>query len=170
MAKDRREHLKEVLDLYQEQIQGLEQDLPSASSREKVPLQQNIRRIKEEMRPYEEEYWGLIAEEAKASALGEAEAIGVVAEVIQGAQTLTAQPAGKYPPELMKLVQELLDRLNQLDQDAAGKVGFVFSWLPPFVSVSYEKDVPFRPLLQRHFPTVMRLLGQPETPGTEPKK
>lgn len=58
---DRLEYLRKVLDDYQEQLEGNEKALVLVDLSDKVRIQQRIRAIRSEMRPYEVEYRQLIA-------------------------------------------------------------------------------------------------------------
>jgi uncharacterized protein YicC (UPF0701 family) len=172
MASDRTKHLKTELDGYEEQIQGMEKALRLASALEKGRIKQNIQFIREEMQPVAEEYyWRLIAQASRTSPVPEADAEPVVAEIVQVAeQTIqeSSQKSTAYPAEVVALMEKILARLNQLEQNqlaqnAAGKLDVVFSLLPPFVAVAYSKELRPQELLERHFPTLMRLLPRLES-------
>jgi hypothetical protein len=148
MASDRIPHLKTELDHYEKQIQGMEKALRLASPMDKERIKQNIRFIREEMQPFEAEYWQLIAQASQESPTPEPEAEVVVAEIVDAAQQVVQRPEA-YPTELMQLVQRLLDKLNESEQDAAGKLGLAFSLFPPALSVTYEKDLQVRQWFRR---------------------
>lgn len=60
----RLQHLTELLAGYQEQIQGMEEALELAEPLGIPRIKRNIGFIRKQMRPFEEEYWQLLAKEA----------------------------------------------------------------------------------------------------------
>ena len=59
----RLEHLRQLLDRYQEQLEGMEQALLLAENLDKVRIQHNIQAKRSEMLPFEAEYRQLVGAE-----------------------------------------------------------------------------------------------------------
>jgi hypothetical protein len=99
LASSRLEHLKNLIDRYQAQIQGMEEAALLAMPMNKPLIQQNIQFLQKEMRVYEKEYYELIAQLAKEFPLSEPEVI--VAEVVEQLELSKVQPSDD-PLELIE--------------------------------------------------------------------
>jgi len=149
----RLEHLRQLLDGYQEQIQGMDEALKLAEPLTIPRIKQNIRFIRKQMRPYEEEYWQLLAQTAQTEPIVEAEAEKAIVEVIQAIDVLETRPVEDRSDEMLVLLQQIRDKLNEPGSPAAAKLKGMISMLPPFVSLSYEAELDTEKFFEQHFPT-----------------
>ena len=149
---DRLAHLEELMAGYGEQIAGLE-TAKLLEPLKKVLIDQNIRAVRKEAHPYETEYWKLMQQVAPQSPVPEAEAQVVVADIVAEVEGAVVQ-ADRYAPEVMALLQQILQTLAAGDQESVGKLVASLSLMPPFVQVAYETEISLD--VDRHFPTFKR--------------
>ena len=154
----RLEHLRQLLEGYQEQIQGMEDARMMASAMDKARINLNIRATRKEMRPVEQEYWELLAQLATQEPIVEAEAEKAIVEVIQAVEVLETRPVSDRSDEMLVLLQQIRDKLNEPGSPAAAKLKGMISMLPPFVGLSYEAELDTENFLRRHFPTFRKLV------------
>ena len=154
----RLEHLRQLLDGYQEQIQGMEDARMMASAMDKARININIRATRKEMRPVEQEYWDLLSKAAQTEPIVEAEAEKAIVEVIQAIDVLESRPVDDRSEAMMQMLREIRDKLNEPGNPAAAKLKGMISMLPPFVSLSYEAELDTEQFFSKYFPTAKRVL------------
>ena len=154
----RLEHLRQLLDGYQEQIQGMEDARMMASAMDKARINLNIRAMRKEMRPVEQEYWDLLSKAAQTEPIVETEAEKAIVEVIQAIDVLESRPVDDRSEAMMQMLREIRDKLNEPGNPAAAKLKGMISMLPPFVSLSYEAELDTEQFFSKYFPTAKRVL------------
>jgi hypothetical protein len=151
MSSDRLRQLEENLQLLREQQGGKEKAKILASFDDQVRIDQQIREIRKQIRPYEEEYWRILAEQSGTVAIAEPEAEVVVAEIVE--QTEKLQTSQQYPDEVLEYLKKIYAEVSKPRTPAAAKLKGAVSLLPPFVSVSYEAEIDTENFLRTNFPT-----------------
>ncbi|MEG3949160.1 tetratricopeptide repeat protein, partial [Microcoleus sp. SVA1_A4] len=142
------------LDILREQVGGMERTLNLSPIEEHAQTRLRIRELRKQIREYEQEYWQVIAKEAKTVEIAEPEAEIIVAEIVEEVGQMEVQR--QYPDEVLQLLQEIRDRLNQPGSTAAVKLKGVISYIPPFVGISYEAELDTENFLVRVFPTFQK--------------
>jgi len=150
MPINRLSQLEENLDDFQELLGGKEKAMILASEDEKGRIKLGIRELRKQIKPFEQEYWEIVAQRAGEIEVTEPEAEVIIAEIveqypqIQGSQENT---------EVLALLQKIYEKVNQPGATAAGKLKGSLSLLPPFVGVTYEAELDTENTLRKYFPT-----------------
>ena len=150
MPINRLSDMEENLELLQEQLGGKQKALNFAPQEEKIRIKQQIRELRKEIREQEEEYWQVLAQQAKTVEIPEHEAQAIVAQIVEEVGQIELQ---RHPDEVLQILQQIRDKLNQPGPTAAAKLKGVISSIPPFVGISYEAELDTENFLQQHFPT-----------------
>lgn len=151
MPIDRLSDMEENLEDLKEQLVGKVKALNLAPQEEKIRIKQQIREKRKEIREQEEEYWQVLARQTKTVEIPEQEAEVIVAEIVEEVGQIEVQ--GQYSDEVLKILQEIRDKLNQPGATAAAKLKGVISSIPPFIGISYEAELDTENFFQRLFPT-----------------
>lgn len=154
MPINRLSQIEENLELLQEQLGGKENALILAAPEEEIRINQQIRKLRKKIREQEEEYWQVLAQQAKTVEIPEQEAEIIVAEIVEEVGQIEVQ--GEYSDEVLQILQEIRDKLNQSGATAAAKVKWVISTNFPFVAISCEGEVDTEKLLKQRFPTFQK--------------
>lgn len=149
---NRLSQIEKNLKLLREQQNDLEEEAILTGGIVKTQAKQRLReKIKPEIREYEQEYWQVIARQTKTAEIPEAEAEIIVAEIVEEVGQIEVQ--GQYPHEVIRLLQEIRNKLNQPGPTAAAKLKGIISSIPPFVGIAYEAELDTENFLVVHFPT-----------------
>ncbi|HEY9628875.1 MAG TPA: hypothetical protein V6C84_16360 [Coleofasciculaceae cyanobacterium] len=154
MSSDRLPQVEKNLYRLREQLHGKEDTLTTIAPEEKVRIKQQIADLKAEIKPLEQEYWQILAERSAAVSVEESEAEVIVAELVE--QVGQLQASQQYPPEILPLLQKIVQEVNKPGAPAAAKLKGTLSLLPPFVNVTYEAELDTENFLRTHFPTFTR--------------
>lgn len=116
------------------------------------------KRIREEVLPElrkcESEYWQLLAQEARSYTVAEIDATNAIVEVeAQVIRVIESQSNGN--DELIRLLEEILDKLNKPGTPAAAKAKLALPLIPGIVS--YEVELDTENSLRRVFEPIKRL-------------
>ena len=107
---------------------------------EKNSIKQRLRReVLPEIRKYEEEYWSLLAEEARNCQVDEVAANNAIVKVVEEVKLIQSQP-NQYPDEFMQKLQKILDKVNEPQTPAAGKLKAALPLIPGIMSYELELD------------------------------
>ncbi len=158
MSTNRLNQLAHHLDLLQEQIAGKEEAKILSPLGDKVLLEQQINKLKQEMRPVEQEYWQLVARSANQLSIPEPEAEVAVEEIVAELTRIEAHPIPTYSTEMLQLLREIRDKLNQPGSPAAAKLKGTLSLFPPFFTPTFETEIDTENFFRTHFPTFTRLI------------
>ncbi len=151
MSSDRLPQVEKSLKRLRDQLHGKEDTLTTIAPEEKIRIKQQIEDLKAEIKPFETEYWQILAEQSATATIQEPEAELIVAELVE--QVGQLQVSQQYPPEMIALLQQIYEQINQPGAAAAAKLKGTLSLLPPFVNVTYEAELDTEKFLQTHFPT-----------------
>ena len=151
MPSDRLPQVERSLKRLRDQLHGKEDTLTTIAPEERVRIKQQIEDLKAEIKPFETEYWQILAEQSTAIAIPEPEAEVIVAELVE--QVAHLQVNQQYPPEMLALLQQIYEQVNKPETAAAAKLKGTLSLLPPFVGVTYEAELDTEKFLQNNFPT-----------------
>ncbi|MEG5101724.1 MULTISPECIES: hypothetical protein [unclassified Microcoleus] len=151
MPINRLSDIEENLESLREQLGGKEKARVLARLEDKTLIQQQIRELCKEIQEEEEKYWQVLAQQTKTVEIPEHEAEIIVAEIVEEVGQIQVQ--GQYSEEVLKILQEIRDKLNQPGATAAAKLKGVISSIPPFVGISIEAELDTENFLQQHFPT-----------------
>ena len=157
MSSDRLSQLEKILSDYREILHGQELALVTTPDEDKVRIKLKMSKTKNEMRPFEEEYWSILSKQSSSIEIPEQEAEIVIAEIVKGTNAIELE-ASSYPPEVLTILREIRDKLNQPENSASAKLKGIISSFPPFVGISYEAELDTEKFLVRHFPTFIRLI------------
>ncbi|NJP12646.1 MAG: hypothetical protein HC866_26920 [Leptolyngbyaceae cyanobacterium RU_5_1] len=151
MSRDRLRQVEKNLNRLRQQLAGKEDTLVTIAPEEKVRIKQQIDDLKAEIKPFEIEYWQILANESDAESIAEPKADVIVAEIVESVDRLAVQQ--DYSAEIMQVLVELRDRLNQPQTPVAIKVKWVLSAIPPFVGLATEGELDLEKFWQTNFPT-----------------
>ncbi|MEB3232707.1 MAG: hypothetical protein VKJ64_16985 [Leptolyngbyaceae bacterium] len=158
---DRLSQLEDRLSEFQEQLSGMEETLVLSPMEEHARLKLRIKKLKAGMRPFEEEYWQRVAQQANELSIPDAEAKEAVAEIVTEVTQIEADPPANYPEALLQVLGEIRDSLNKPDEPetpASAKLKSAISLMPPFVNLSYEGEIDLEKFFESHFPTFRKLI------------
>jgi len=151
MSSDRLRQVDKNLQRLREQWKGKEDTLTTIAPEERVRIKQQIADLKAEMRPFEEEYWQILADESEIGAIAEPAPEVVVAEIVEQVGQLQAN--SQHSDEVLEWLQKIHAEVSKPGVPAAAKLKGALSLLPPFVSLSYEAELDTENFLRTHFPT-----------------
>lgn len=156
MSSDRLRHVEKNLTRLRQQLEGKENTLTTIAPEERTRIEHQIDDLKKLMRPVEEEYWQILANQPVETAndLNPAPEV-VVAEIVDRVGQLQASPQYSHNDLVLQLLQDIDAKVSE-DKSAAAKLKGVVSLLPPFVNLSYDVELDTENFLQRHFPTFRR--------------
>ncbi len=157
MPVDRLSQLEENLELLQRQIGGKEKAMNLAPEDDKVRIELGIRELRKQMKPFEEEYWQIVARGAAEVEVVETEAEVIVAEIVE--QYPQIQGAAENT-EVLAMLQKIYEKVNEPGTTAAGKLKGSLSLMPPFVGVTYEAELDTENTLRKYFPTFSKWTKQ----------
>lgn len=151
MSSERLRQVERNLTRLRQQLAGKEDTLTTIAPEERVRIKIQIADLKAEMRPFEEEYWQILADESATIAISEPAPEVVVAEIVEQAGQL--QTSQQYPDELLEWLQKIHAEVSKPGTPAAAKLKGALSLMPPFVNVSYEAELDTENFLRKHLPT-----------------
>ena len=151
MSDDRIRQVEKNLKRLREQLAGKEDTLTTIAPEERVRIRQQISDLKLEIKPFEEEYWQLLATRSTQIEIAEPEAEIVVAELVE--QVGQLQTSSQYPDELLQILQNIYIEVSKPGTPAAAKLKGALSMFPPFVSLSYEAEIDTENFFRTHLPT-----------------
>lgn len=151
MSSDRLFQVEKSLKRLRDQLHGKEDTLTTIAPEERVRIKQQIADLKAEIKPFETEYWQILAEQPGTIATPEPEVELIVAELVE--QVGQLQVSQQYSPEILAQLQKIYEEVNKPGAPAAAKLKGTLSLLPPFVNVSYEAELDTENFLRTHFPT-----------------
>ena len=151
MSNDRFRAVEENLELLRKDIAGREKAKILASFEEKTRIELGIQELRKQMRPFEEEYWQLLARRATQVEITEPEAEIVVAELVE--QVGQLQTSSQYPDELLQLLHNIYIEVSKHGTPDAAKLKGALLMFPPFVSLSYEGEIDIEKFCHTHLPT-----------------
>ncbi len=132
----------------------------------KSAIEQRIREeLLPEIRKYEAEYWKLLAQEADAVVVEEADAEDAITEVVQGVGQIEANPPEGVSDELVQLFQEIRDKLSEPGKAASAKMKLALPLIPGILA--YEAELDTETTLRRLLQPIRKLLKPKPDP---PKK
>ncbi|MGB8686054.1 MAG: hypothetical protein WCD53_01750 [Microcoleus sp.] len=157
MSSDRLRHVEKNLTCLRQQLEGKENTLTTIAPEERKRIEQQIDDLKKLMRPVEEEYWQILANQPEETAISVADPAPevVVAEIVDRVGQLQASPQYSHNDLVLQLLQDIDAKVSE-DKSAAAKLKGVVSLLPPFLNLSYDVELDTENFLQRHFPTFRR--------------
>jgi SNF2 family DNA or RNA helicase len=109
MPNERLRQVEKNLKRLREQLACKEDTLTTIAPEERVRIKQQISDLKLEIKPYEEEYWKLIAIRSTEIEVSEPEAEIVVAEIIESVGQL--KTSSQYPPEILQVLEKFMLKL-----------------------------------------------------------
>jgi ribosomal protein L29 len=158
MTIDRLSHLQTEIKGYYEQLAGKESALRTIEESEKVRIEQQIRKVKQDIAKIQGEYWLLLKSQTTSLDITDANAEIVIAEIMQEVEILEYQQTVLNNAELVKLLIEIKAELTKPGIPGSGKLKAAIPLLPGFLS--YELELDTEGLLRRLFPTFSRLAGK----------
>jgi hypothetical protein len=156
-SKQRLADLEKILDsLYETLGKAQNRGAYANDIFEKDGINQRLRKeVLPEIRKYEEEYRSLLAEEASDCQVDEVAASHAIVKVVQEVELIQSQP-NQYPNDLMRKLQEILDKLNEQQTPAAAKLKAALPLIPGIMSYELELDTEIS--LKRVFEGIRQLL------------
>jgi hypothetical protein len=137
MTIDRLSHLQALIEDYYEQLAGKEVALKDIEPAEKVRIEQQIRKVKQDIAKIQGEYWLLLKSQMAQLDITDADADIVTAEIIQEVEILQYQPTVQSNAELVKLLTEIKAELTKPGIPGSGKLKAAIPLLP---FLSYELE------------------------------
>ncbi|MEG3967319.1 hypothetical protein QUA00_06765 [Microcoleus sp. T2B6] len=159
-SKQRLADLENILDsLYETLGEAQKRRAYANDIFEKNSIKQRLRReVLPEIRKYEEEYWSLLAEEPP-DCVDEVAASHAIVKVVEEVKLIQSQP-NQYPDEFMQKLQKILDKVNEPQTPAAGKLIATLPFIPGIMSYELELDTEIS--LKRVFAGIKKLLKKKE--------
>jgi hypothetical protein len=142
------------LALLRQQIESKEEAKIIAPFDDKARIELGIQKLREEMRPFEEEYWQILATKSTQVEIIEAEAEIVVAELVE--QVGQLQNNNQYPDEVVQLLKKIYSEVSKPNTPAAAKLKGALSMFPPFVSLGYEVEIDTESFFVKYMPTLTK--------------
>jgi hypothetical protein len=144
------------LNILYEKLGALEKEYHMAfDAGYKISLTQRMREQKAEILQCKEEYFQLLAQQAKslvADDIDESYANSICAEIVTVADELIEHNNNR---ELINLLKQIKDKINEPEKPAAAKLKAAIPLLPGFLS--YEAEVDTEGVLKRIFTTFHKL-------------
>lgn len=158
----RRQRIKDLeglLGLEYEKLAAFEEELALASSAAvKFEVRQRLKReVLPDIRKHEVEYAGLLAEGADPVLIPAGQAEQAVAEVLQAVEHLERLPETGHPQEVIRLLNEVKEKLQQPGKSAAAKLKVTLPIIP--LIASYEMELDTEGLLTNAWRGLKRLFG-----------
>jgi ribosomal protein L29 len=122
MTIDRLSHLQTEIERYYEQLAGKEFALRTIEESEKVRIEQQIRKVKQDIAKIQGEYWVLLKSQTAQLEITDADAEIVTAEIMQEVEILQYQPTVQSNAELVKLLTEIKAELTKPGIPGSGKL------------------------------------------------
>ena len=122
MTIDRLSHLQTAIEGYYEQLAGKESALRTIEESEKVRIEQQIRKVKQDIAKIQGEYWVLLKSQTAHLEITDADAEIMTAEIIQEVESLQYQPTVQSNAELVKLLTEIKAELTKPGIPGSGKL------------------------------------------------
>ena len=152
MPISRLSQLEKHLELLREQLGGLEEAMITSHQSQKVLHKQQIRQLRKEMQPFEQEYWEILAQRAGEIDIPESEAEVIIAEIVEQHDRIGQMQS--YPQPVVELLQKIYEEVSKPGTPAAAKLKGSLSLMPPFVNVVYEAELDTENTLSRVFARV----------------
>ncbi len=151
MLNDRLRTVEDHLEILNQQIAGKEKAKLLAPFEEHTRIELGIKELRKQKRPFEEEYWQLLADKSTHIEIYEPEAETVVAELVE--QVGQLQTNSQYPNEVLQLLEKISIEVSKPGKPAAAKLKGALSMFPPCVSLAYEAEIDAERFFQTNFPT-----------------
>jgi hypothetical protein len=150
--------LKENLKILYEKLGKFEQELIiNSSPMSKFDLEQRIKReIAPSIRRYEAEYWELYPQEA--ILISDEEAETQLMRVEQAVEAIERNTQAEYPPEVMRLLQEIHAKLDEGDKAASAKFKLLLPLIP--LIASYELEIDTEAFMYKAWKPIKRIFGR----------
>jgi dihydroxyacetone kinase-like predicted kinase len=148
MTSDRLSQLEKNLKRLREQLHGKEDTLITIAPEERIRIQQQIADVRDQIKPFEEEYWQVLSQYSDHADFTDAEAI--IVEIGDQSDKLQSQELSE---EILAWVRKIHEKVSQSEPSAAAKLKGVISSIPPFVGISYEAELDTENFLRTNFPT-----------------
>jgi hypothetical protein len=148
---DRLRSVEKNLALLRQQIESKEEAKIIAPFDDKARIELGIQKLREEMRPFEQEYWQILATKSTQVEITEPDIEIVVAELIE--QVGQLQNNNQYPDEVVQLLQKIYIEVSKPDTPAAAKLKGALSMFPPSVNVGLEVEFDIKNFCRTRLPT-----------------
>ncbi|MGB2927216.1 MAG: hypothetical protein WBB82_18095 [Limnothrix sp.] len=145
--------LDKSIERLKDQLAHKRDTLVTIAPEEKARIKQQIEDLRTEIRDFEREKWELLAQLTEDLSISNEEAETIVAEIVTTEGAIIASPPTGTPPEVLTLLQRILDKLSEPESNAAAKLKGAFSTFPPFIGITYEAELDTEQTLRRYFPT-----------------
>ncbi len=152
--------LEEILEVRYETLGEAEKDLAMTTDTFEVTrIKQRLRkRVLPEIRKYEVEYWELLAQEARSCTVAEDNAGNAIVEVVREVQLIESKSNADYPDEVIRLLEEIRNKLNDPGNPAAAKAKLALSLIPGILA--YEVELDTETALRKAFQPVRQLFKE----------
>ena len=152
--------LEEILEVRYETLGEAEKDLAMTTDTFEVTrIKQRLRkRVLPEIRKYEVEYWELIAQESRSCTVAEDDAGNAIVEVVREVQVIESTSNADYPDEVIRLLEEIRNKLNDPGNPAAAKAKLALSLIPGILA--YEVELDTETALRKAFQPVRQLFKE----------
>ena len=142
---NRLKQLEELLDIQYERLHGLERAiLLAAGEDQKIALRQQIKRdLTPNLRKLEREYAQLLATGVETERIPDDQAKNIVAELVEATNQARISAQGQAPPEMMRLLDEIKEKLDEPGERAAAKLKVSLPIIPLIASYELELDTNF---------------------------
>jgi hypothetical protein len=154
MTNNRLRQLEKILDRFRQQLNSKEECLTSIAPEEKMRIKQQISDLKDDIKPFEKEYWELLSEHLDEANIPEAEVEAIIVEIVDQSDKL--QRSQDFSEEVLVWLHEIHQKVSQPGPTAAAKLKGVLSSIPPFVGISYEAELDTENFLRTYFPTFLK--------------
>ncbi|MGB2926024.1 MAG: hypothetical protein WBB82_12040 [Limnothrix sp.] len=132
MSANELENLDKSIDRLKAQLAGKRNTLVTIAPEEETRIKQQIDDLREKIRDFEQEKWELIVEMSHDISVSEEEAETIIAEIVENEGQIVVNSPTQAPPDILALLQQILDKLNEPAPNAAAKLKGVISSFPPF--------------------------------------
>jgi hypothetical protein len=125
----------------------------------KTAIQQRIKEeVLPELRQCEAEYWELLAQESRSCTVAEDDAGNAIVEVVREVQVIESNSNADYPDEVIRLLEDIRNKLNDPGNPAAAKAKLALSLIPGILA--YEVELDTETALRKAFQPVRQLFKE----------
>ncbi|MFM2429791.1 MAG: hypothetical protein RLZZ511_1004 [Cyanobacteriota bacterium] len=151
MSNQRISQLEENMELLRTQIAGKEKAKILGPLEEHARIELGIQELRKQLRPFEEEYWQLLAKKAGRADITDIEAEPVVAELLEQIPQLKANK--QLSDEMLQILQKIYVEVSKPGAPAAAKIKGTVSTIPPFIGLGCEVEIDTENFFRTHLPT-----------------
>jgi len=138
---NRLREVEELLEIEYDKYQDFRKEIALSTGNEKILLKQRLKReLVPQLRDLEKEYAELLAAGVSVQDIPDSDAEVILGEVVDAVASLEQQKPSNPPPEMIRLLGEIQDKLNEPGKSASAKLKVSLPIIPLLASYELELD------------------------------